>query len=377
MNKECIIFGAGSIGKSVAGYCFRSAGVDVLFADVDRQSVDDINRRGGYRIVSSGGRTDGVDGVQALMIQNPALTSTRICDVDYICTSVGESGLGPVLNAISAGLASRTKREPIRIILCENIPHSYDFAFNYLKERADPDRFIIIESSVERMTKPCIGPAGERDVIAEPFIPLILNRLRYGQDEVLSFNKNLFFETDQFESYYYRKIHTNNLGHAVLGYLGHLKGYQYLAQSIEDPYIHKVLEECLFISGEMLRIRYGFTKEEMRHHLSGLMKRFSDSVLNDEIARVVKCPIRKLSKDERIIGTALKIAECNLDPGALADVAAAALSYYNPSDEESVRLQEKLTTDGIDHVLKNVCSLDETSKLFLQIKNKYKSINGG
>lgn len=377
MNRECIVFGAGSIGKSVAAYCFRTAGMNVLFADIDRQSIDDINRRAGYRIYSSGGRVDLVDGIHAVMVQDTAVLTDRIGNADYLSTSVGESGLRPVLDKIAAGISNRTKQEPVKIILCENIPHSYDFAFTYLKERADPGRFIIIEASVERMTKPCIGSAGERDVIAEPFIPLILNRLRYGQDEVLSFNKDLFFETDQFESYYYRKIHTNNLGHAILGYLGHLKGYRYLSQSIEDPYIHKVLDECLFISGEMLQAKFGFTKEAMSGHLSSLMDRYSDSVLNDEVARVVKCPIRKLSKDERIIGTALKIMECSMDPGVFADVIAAALSYFDAGDGESVRLKEMMATAGIDSVLKNVCSLDENSRLFLQIKNRYKIFNGG
>jgi len=375
MKPLCIVFGAGSIGKSVAGYCFKSAGADVIFIDIDRTTVEDLNRRGFYRIYTTEDRYDLVCGISAVLM-NDEIILKYIQKADYICTSVGMNGIVNVLKLISEGLKLRSSQDSLKILLCENIPDSYNFSIDILgKKEIKNNAATIIETSVERMTKLRINDNEERDVIGEPFIPLIVNRERYNNEDFLLKNSEYFTETKKFNAYYYRKICTNNLGHAVLGYMGYRLGCKTLVDAFNNDEINSILKECLSAAGKMLILKYGFSCEEIENHISDLLIRYNNTTLNDEIVRVTRDPVRKLSKNERIIGTALKILDCGLDTRAMAQVACAAISFYDKNDEESIWLKNNLNTKGIRWVLNEVCEInnDNHKILLTNIEDCYKN----
>ena len=48
MQDVCLIFGAGAIGRSVAGYAFAAAKLRPMFVDVSAAIVEDLNNRQAY-----------------------------------------------------------------------------------------------------------------------------------------------------------------------------------------------------------------------------------------------------------------------------------------------------------------------------------------
>ncbi len=368
------VFGAGSIGKSVAAYCAVRSGMETTLLDVDPAAVADLRRRGGYRIYESKTEFEQVDGVGA----SPASDGAGFAaTADMIFTAVGPRGLEPVLRSVAEGFRARgEERPPLPVLLCENIPHVYELAEGILKKHdAPPERYTLIEASVERMTRPFPGENGERDVLAEPFLPLILNKARCGAVEPFERYPGLFHPTDRFDAYYHRKIYTNNLGHAVLGYGGHAKGHRLLADAMEDAELREWLNECLTLSGEVLQRQYGFTKSEIEGHISSLLNRFSNRNLEDETLRVIQGPIRKLSPDERIIGPGIRAEQCGLPMEPFARLAAAAMLDEHLNDPESVSLKA-LLQEGPERVLQEVCGLPPDSRLAQSIARRLRQAHG-
>ena len=369
--EKILIYGAGSIGKSVCGVCFNRAGEEIAFADVDRASIDDLKARNGYRVYTGDDEYEEINEVKAFMSDE---TPGIIPGITAVCTAVGERGLEPVLRTVAAGLKARPpEAPPLLILLCENIPHVYSRAYSLMKELARPDSFRIAECSVERMTKPRFSSDITRDVLAEPFIPLIINKAHSGAPYFLPSHTDLFPLTHRFYTSYPRKFSTNNMGHAVLGYLGWQKGIKYLYEACTDRDISRILDSCLEAAGKMLAARYGFTAAEMKDHIVLLKKRYANPALADETLRVIRSPLRKLSEDERITGVIKNCVRAGIDPSPLYPVASAALAFRCEDDPESVRLAEMLAEKGSTAVVTEVCSLSDMPETAEKIAALYDS----
>ena len=73
--------------------------------------------------------------------------------------------------------------------------------------------------------------------------------------------------------------------------------------------------------------------------------------------------MRKLSKDDRLVGSARLCMECGVRPNNLAVAIACAMHYTEPTDEFAVRLQQIRQEGGYTAVLQQVCEIDPDSEL--------------
>lgn len=86
------------------------------------------------------------------------------------------------------------------------------------------------------MTKPVVHNDTEYDIVAEKFIPVIANRSDLENSSISRYPQYFMLVRDV-EAYYYRKLFTNNLGHAVISYIGIKKGYKTTCEAMNDKYI--------------------------------------------------------------------------------------------------------------------------------------------
>ena len=50
-SRKLVIFGAGKIGRSFIGQLFSRGGYEVVFIDVYKPVIDELNRRGNYNVI--------------------------------------------------------------------------------------------------------------------------------------------------------------------------------------------------------------------------------------------------------------------------------------------------------------------------------------
>jgi mannitol-1-phosphate 5-dehydrogenase len=98
--------------------------------------------------------------------------------------------------------------------------------------------------------------------------------------------------------------------------------------------------------------------------------------LKDQILRVVRDPVRKLSSRERLVAPALYAAEHGMAFEWLAKSIAAVLRYENPSDQQSANLVSMLETEGCEKVISRICGIAPGTALSAAVVQSYDQFPG-
>ena len=120
--------------------------------------------------------------------------------------------------------------------------------------------------------------------------------------------KNLYEKQDLFP-FEFAKLYGHNATHFLLGMLGASKGLKTMAELKDYPEFLQIGRDA-FIgeSGVALCKKYAgvddmFTENGMKAYAEGLIERMQNPYLSDAIERVIRDIPRKLSWDDRVIGT--------------------------------------------------------------------------
>ena len=125
-------------------------------------------------------------------------------------------------------------------------------------------------------------------------------------------------------------------------------------------------------SGAALVKKYNFDEEEHNAYIDKIIERFKNPYLHDEVTRVGREPLRKLSISDRLVKPMLTAYEYNLPVDNLLIGIAAALHFNNPEDSESVELQEKLSSFGVHDAVADITGIQEKELLDKIEENYYK-----
>ena len=98
--------------------------------------------------------------------------------------------------------------------------------------------------------------------------------------------------------------------------------------------------------------------------MTKIIGRFENECLSDDVTRVARSPLRKLGRDDRLVGPARKLCDLGFEPVRLAEGIALALQFDCADDPEAVQLQSMIAEKGYAGVLRDVCGLEEDHSLF-------------
>ncbi len=384
--KKAIQFGAGKIGRGFLGELFSQSGYEVVFVDIDEEVISHLNQKRVYRIKTVGDNPKVIEvrNVRGVSAQNVERVSYEIANAQIAATAVGARALKAIAPLIARGLerrAARKIKEPLNIIICENLLYSSQILKEYIWEQLSTEGKVyaeahlgLIESVVSRMVPIVSERIGNED-------PLLIITEEY---DVLPVDKGGFIGRipkikglipyDNLSAYTERKLFTHNTGHALCSYWGYLRGYTYIFEAVQDDRVRNMVLGALQESGQALIQKHGFTAQGHQKYIKDLLRRFNNIALKDSVARGAKDPIRKLGPQERLVGAANLAREFGIEPDYLARGIAAALCYDNPKDKEAIELSQRLKDQGVDTVLKDICNLEPEGKLALLIKEKLKEV---
>lgn len=376
--KKAVMIGAGNIGRGFIGMLLAQAGMEVLFADVNTAVIDDINRRGEYTVhlLDTEPENTVVKNISAMHSLDPALPE-RIAEAELVCTSVGLTRLPKVAPVIAQGLALRRKKGVpgcINVIACENaVNGSSQLKKMVLRELDGEDAAYADEyagfpdCAVDRIIPP--GRDGlPADVVVEKYKEWDVARRGFkGEIPVIPGMQVV----DDLPAHLERKLFTLNGPNAVTAWYGWLKGYRTINEALEDSEIYDQAWAMMTECGQMLSRRHGFSEEEMEAYRTALMARFKNPYIIDDVSRVAREPIRKLSPGDRIITPMLYAAECGVRADHYYTGVALGLLYAEPNDAQSVRLQAVVKEAGLEGALKQICGLRPGSVAFEAILAEY------
>lgn len=372
--KRAIHFGAGKIGRGFIGALLSQAGYEVCFAEADPQLVDEINRRRGYTVhvtdeICAELRIAGVSAVRA----DSGEAVRRLVDADLVTTAVGLGVLPRVAPVIAAGLRARKAAgvaAPLNVVACENGVRATSRLKASVYEALDAptaawaERTVgFADCSVDRIVPP-VRSENPIDVVVENFYEWNVEEKSFvgGAPHIEGMNL-----ADNLLAYIERKLFTLNTGHAITAYLGRMKGLATIDESIADPAIFAIVKEAMQQSGQALVEKFGFDRDAHFKYIDKIIGRFKNPYLKDDVARVGREPLRKLSSTDRLVKPMMTAREYGLPCDKLLLGIGAALHYNNSEDPQSVKMQELIAAKGLRQAVSEITSIPATDPVIEEI----------
>jgi len=383
--KKAIMYGGGNIGRGFIGKVFADSGYEVVFLDIMESLINEMNRRGQYnvRIVSNEGEVDTV--VKPVRAVNASTEQAidEIVTCDIMATAVGVNILPRIAPVIAKGVVARMEKsgKPLDIILCENqleadiLMRGWIYEHLTDEQKAWADKNLgLIEASIGRMVPPLTPEMRAQDpllICVEPYCELPVDKDAF-KGEIPDLVGLIPYTP--FEFYIKRKLFLHNGGHAVCAYLGNLKGYEYIWQAIADPEIYETAKAAMNASAQALIAKFGEEiRENVESNVVDLLFRFQNKALKDTVARVGADPVRKLRRNDRIVGAALFAMEQGVDPMPIIKGIVAGLKFDMSGDPTAPEVQAALKEQGIEYVIEKYMGLSKDEELFGMIKAAYEA----
>lgn len=383
--KQAIIFGAGNIGRGFMGQLFCESGYFVTFADVDSTLLAALRARGSYTIrLVTNAKTEAVQvGPVAALHSNADVEAIAdvVAQAEIGATAVGAGILKYVAPVVARGIVRRAEAgntAPFNLILCENLHGAArifrDMVLSHLSQELHQfvaDHVGFVDTVIARMVPPLTPELRAEDpslILVEPYkelpvdrdafvgpIPAIVGMIPYSP----------------FEFFTERKLYIHNAGHAVLGYLGSLKGYAYGYEALADDEIYFQARGAMEESALALTRKFRPPAGSLLANIDDLLHRFGNRALGDTILRLGRDPLRKLAPGDRLAGAAVNAAEERVVPANLVTGLAAGLHFAHPDDPGAQDLQAKIKLLGVEKTLAEVTGISPEEELGKMILERY------
>lgn len=378
-KKIAVMYGAGSIGRGFIGQLFSLSQYEVVFIDVNSAVVDKLNQDKGYVLeLVTAEKTEKtfISPVRAVNGLDQNAVACEIAQAEIMATAVGVNILPKIAENIAAGIRLRMEqgKGPLNIIICENLIN----ADEYLKELierylSEPEQAYfhenigLLEASVGRMVPLLSREQVDADptrVVAEPYDKLPV-KSDFIKGELPKIEGVIPFSP--FEFYIERKLFVHNMAHAVCAYMGAEKGYEYIDKAIQDEEIRSVVAGAMREIDKALSVKYGISEKELTDFTDDLLVRFANPVLMDTVARVGRDVVRKLKRNDRLVGAALCCLASGVEPDNIIRGILAAIAYRNDEDETTLEISKEFHANGLAGVLKKYCGLTEGDPLYTRL----------
>lgn len=340
MSLKILIYGAGAIGRGFLGPLFQRHDVELSFVDVDKKIIHEMRKREKYKAAIT---TEAGYEIVDVPIKEAFLLGEEknIEDYDIVFCCVGPNNC--------YDLAEKFKQAKT-VISCEN-----DVSTSLrLRELSDnphiyfgiPDVITSNTASTDLKKKDPLTTITEKGI-------LVVEKGNYLLPQEI-----LQVDPHELNMHWMCKLFIHNTPHAIVAYLGWLKGYNYIHEAMADSDIEEIVVGSIEeMAAGVIAARYA-PEEFVSMYKEKELKRFRNKFLYDTIARVAREPLRKMKNDNRIV-LGLRIALFSgVIPQDTAIGAKAALAYDDMRDKEAVYLQSLRTSLGDLEVLRRYSGIE-------------------
>jgi mannitol-1-phosphate 5-dehydrogenase len=329
----------------------------IVIADIDACMVDAVRADKGTYYVnvanSDGIETLKIDGVEML---NPAVTQDRkilldaLAEATEIVTSLPsvkfyDNGTDTSVAALIAAGLKNSRAKATIVYTAENNNHAAEILQDLVHKRTghiNANRIQFLNTVIGKMSQVVMDADMIKKLSLKPmaatieraFLVEAFNKILVTRTTINGFKPGIpvFIEKDNLLPYEEAKLYGHNAIHAILAYLGAVKGYAYMTELKNDPVLMKIARDAfLNESGEALIRKHKHLNDELftsagyKAYADDLLERMTNPYLRDTIERAGRDLIRKLGYDDRIFGTMAVALEQGIEPvnmavGALAGI---------------------------------------------------------
>lgn len=365
-DRTYVGFGFGAIQSGLFLYeAYRSGNFDrLVVAEVIPDVVTKVQNHGGTATINIAHK-DHVENAQidGLEIRNPNDNDDRIDLIDAIAeaeeigTAVpsvdfyASDSPGSIHRLLAEGIRKKMKDDGPRAIIytAENNNHAAEMleskVFSLIENHEQENlrskvqflntvigkmsQVITTSSDIKNRGLSTITPNLMRAFLVESFNEILISKIKLGEEFYRGIQ--IFKEEDDLFPYEEAKLFGHNATHALIGYLGLVKGVKFIADVKDFPGIIRFARDAFFEeSGKSLITKYKgagdlFSEEGFSFYVDNLIERMMNPFLLDSIVRVTRDVERKLDWNDRLIGTMRLCFSQGIDPRRFAFSTCAAL----------------------------------------------------
>lgn len=372
------MYGAGNIGRGFIGQLFSLSGYEVTFIDINEAVIEKLQNDRSYPLYITRGeeyeKTE-VKNVTGLLGKDPEVVGDMIAKADVMATAVGVNVLPYIAKPIACGVKRRFEegnKTPLNIIICENKLGADSYLRQLVSENLNDEEkayfneyFGLVEASIGRMVPATPEEKRQENMLAvcvEEFCSLPVDKAAF-KGKIPEIVNLMPFAP--FEFFIERKLFMHNMSHALTAYLGALKGYEFIYEAALDPSIKLLSLQALIESSQALSKEHGVDISELIEHSEDLLYRFENKLLGDPASRVGRDTIRKLSKNDRLVGAHNLCKKQGIKPVYICLGIAAALLFEGVDDAASVEVSAFAKANGVANALEKYSEITDSESVSL------------
>jgi mannitol-1-phosphate 5-dehydrogenase len=383
MRKTAVIFGAGKIARGFIAHLLTLSGYHITFTEKSPGLVTLLRERKKYAVHIMGAEEKSIviEGFDVLSSDETEAVANKVAGASVVFVSIGGPNLPQIAPLLAMGVRFaivRKRKNPLNVIICENYFQPGKWLLQLVSDKLTPpekdwlNRHVgFVETMVLRST---IEPTPEMK--AED--PLCLKAQNMWE---MPADKNAFAgeippiqglaPRENFQGALTRKLFTYNAINASIAYPGYLRGYELLSEAANDPELAELARTAGREASEALIRRFGFDPEEQYAFAEAALKKYQNPEIVDPIERNARDPVRKLGRNDRLVGPACLALEYRIQPAALSQVIGAALHYDYTGDSAAQRLQRLIQEKGLAAALNEVSGIESSHALVPMIEVAY------
>ena len=163
----------------------------------------------------------------------------------------------------------------------------------------------------------------------------------------------------------------------MTAYIGFLEKDTYVYEAIRNPFIKLMSMRAMQESAAALSDEHGMPLQKILGHVEDLLYRFGNRALGDTVEKVGKDPVRKLSSNDRLVGSLNLSLQHGGKPVFICLGIAAALHFSMSGDQSSERVQKVISNEGPEAAFEEICGLDAKHHAMVWIVDFYNMIRSG
>ncbi|MFV0320843.1 MAG: mannitol-1-phosphate 5-dehydrogenase [Alphaproteobacteria bacterium] len=371
--KTAVHFGAGNIGRGFIGMLLSQAGYKVIFADVQENVIAALQQRNEYivEVVGNEKQEINVKNVDALNSNDPKLVDV-IAQADIVTTAVGPNVLKFIAPTIAKAIEKSVadgRTSSLNIIACENAVRATSKLKEYVTESITidiPTNVHFVDAAVDRIVPPMEDSDDILKVRVEDFYEWLVEKSAFKGDIPDIAGMTL---VDNLEAGVERKLFTLNTGHAVCAWVGQYLGFATIGEAIANERVKNTVKAVMEQSGNALIKKHHFDPAAHGAYINKILKRFANPYIVDDVERVGRQPVRKLSKGERIASPIKTAMDFNLPYDKLLIGAAAAMHFKSNEDPQVAELKTLLEKDGVTQTFEELSAINLDSSILEDMYN--------
>lgn len=380
MFKKAVLIGAGNIGRGLNAYIVYKNKYHLTFIDSSIEIIQNLQKTNQYKIIevhSNKTNKHSIQNFKAMHInQDEEECIEEIANATLVLISIGTHNLNNIVKLVAKSIVKKMNsknKEFLNFVAVENgIEISSSFKNDILGELTQKQQMFVKEKigfpncSVDRIVPKQMHKS--LDIYVEPFYELIIDKSSWKGDLIhdVKYSCNL-------KKYIKRKLFMLNAIHTLIAWYGIKHNFKYIHEFAARTKIKWIVQNTLKEFAAILETQFNFTKEELENYSQKIIQRLSNVYLADDVTRVGRNVIKKLSPNDRLVLPLNYALQNNLNYENIIKIIALPFSGLNFEDEQLKKLNNFLKKNGLEVSITKYTGI-KNAKIIQQIKNNLSQI---